>query len=326
MMTMILLFGLAVSFLISLIFAPFFIPLIRKLHFGQYIREEGPKSHQKKAGTPTMGGVIFLLAIILSVLIVALRYHATSQDTYMLLFATLGFGAVGFLDDFIKVVMKRNMGLTSKQKMLGQLIVAIVFWFLVTRYDYSTALSFPGTWWTLDLGWFYPLFAVFLLIGVPNATNLTDGLDGLLSGLAAIAFTAYAIIAYASMNLGAAVFATIMVGSLLGFLLFNAHPARVFMGDTGSLAIGGALAGTAILTHTEILLAVIGGVFVIETLSVIIQVISFQTTGRRVFKMSPLHHHYEKSGWSEWKVVTVFWLAGLLLAVIGIFLEVGLAN
>ncbi|RYL95418.1 phospho-N-acetylmuramoyl-pentapeptide-transferase [Sporolactobacillus sp. THM7-4] len=324
-MTPILLFGLAISFLITLVFAPFFIPLLRKLHFGQYIREEGPKSHQKKAGTPTMGGVIFLVGLILSIIIVSVNYHVATQDTYMLLFVTLGFGLIGFIDDFIKIVMKRNMGLTSKQKMLGQLIIAIVFWLIVTHYDYSTYLSFPGTNWMINLGWLYPLFAVFILIGVPNATNLTDGMDGLLSGLASIVFAAYAIIAYYSMNLGVAVFSTILLGALLGFLIFNAHPAKVFMGDTGSLAIGGALAGIAILTKTEILLVILGGVFVVETLSVIIQVVSFKTTGRRVFKMSPIHHHYELSGWSEWKVVTVFWLVGLLLAVIGIYLKVGLS-
>ncbi|RYM07262.1 phospho-N-acetylmuramoyl-pentapeptide-transferase [Sporolactobacillus sp. THM7-7] len=324
-MTLILLFGLAVSFLITLVCAPFFIPALRKLHFGQYIREEGPKSHQKKAGTPTMGGVIFLIGLSLAILIIALRFHAATQDTYMLLFVTLGFGLIGLLDDFIKVVMKRNMGLTSKQKMLAQIVIAIIFWLILTRYDYSTYLSFPGTGWMINLSWFYPIFAIFILIGVPNATNLTDGMDGLLTGLASIVFAAYAIIAYYSMNLGAAIFAAVLLGSLLGFLIFNAHPAKVFMGDTGSLAIGGALAGLAILTKTEILLVVLGGVFVVETLSVIIQVISFKTTGKRVFKMSPIHHHFELSGWTEWKVVTVFWVVGLLLAAIGIYLKVGLA-
>jgi phospho-N-acetylmuramoyl-pentapeptide-transferase len=325
-MTLTLLFGLAISFLVTLIFAPFFIPFLRKLHFGQYIREEGPKSHQKKSGTPTMGGVIFLIGVLAGILVMGLRYHVTTPDTYMLLFVTFGFGLVGLLDDFIKISMKRNMGLTSKQKMAAQIIISLVFWFIITRYDYSTYLSFPGTHLMLNLHWFYPLFVIFLLVGVPNATNLTDGMDGLLSGLAVIAFAAYAVIAWFTMNLGVAVFAMVMLGALLGFLIFNAHPARVFMGDTGSLAIGGALAGMAILTNTEILLAVIGGVFAIETLSVIIQVISFKTTGRRVFKMSPIHHHFELSGWSEWKVVTIFWLVGLMLAVIGIYLKVGIVS
>jgi phospho-N-acetylmuramoyl-pentapeptide-transferase len=325
-MTLTLLFGLAISFLVTLIFAPFFIPLLRRLHFGQYIREEGPKSHQKKSGTPTMGGVIFLIGLLVGILVMGLRYGVTTPDTYMLLFVTFGFGLIGLLDDFIKISMKRNMGLTSKQKMAAQIIISLVFWFIITRYDYSTYLSFPGTHLMLNLHWFYPLFVIFLLVGVPNATNLTDGMDGLLSGLAVIAFAAYAVIAWFTMNLGVAVFAMVMLGALLGFLIFNAHPARVFMGDTGSLAIGGALAGMAILTNTEILLAVIGGVFAIETLSVIIQVISFKTTGRRVFKMSPIHHHFELSGWSEWKVVTVFWLVGLMLAVIGIYLKVGIVS
>ncbi|MFT8317218.1 MAG: phospho-N-acetylmuramoyl-pentapeptide-transferase [Sporolactobacillus sp.] len=320
------LFGLAISFLCTLVIGPFFIPLLRRLHFGQYIREEGPKSHMKKAGTPTMGGVIFLLGLVVGVAVMAVRYHLATQDTYMVLFVTLGFGLIGFLDDFIKIVMKRNMGLTSKQKMLGQLFIAIVFWFFVTRYDYATYLSVPGTNWMIDLHWLYPLFVIFLLVGVPNATNLTDGMDGLLSGLTAIAFAAYALIAIVTNDLGIAVFSTTMLGAILGFLIFNAHPAKVFMGDTGSLAIGGALAGMAILTKTELLLAIIGGVFAIETLSVIIQVISFKTTGKRVFKMSPIHHHFELSGWSEWKVVTVFWIAGLLLAAISVYLKVGLTN
>ncbi|RYL92872.1 phospho-N-acetylmuramoyl-pentapeptide-transferase [Sporolactobacillus sp. Y61] len=319
-----LLFGLAIAFLSTLVLAPIVIPLLHRLHFGQYIRREGPKSHQKKAGTPTMGGVIFLLGLIIGVLIMAFKYHAATPETWMLLFVTLGFGLVGLLDDFIKVVMKRNMGLTSRQKMLGQLVIAVAFWLILTRYDYSTYLYFPGTDWMINLGWFYPVFIIFLLVGVPNATNLTDGMDGLLSGLAAIVFAAYTVIAWTSMSLGVATFATAMLGALLGFLIFNAHPARVFMGDTGSLAVGGAIAGMAILTNTEILLAIIGGVFVIETLSVIIQVISFKTTGKRVFKMSPIHHHFELSGWSEWKVVTVFWLVGLILAVIGVYLEVGM--
>ncbi|MCI1857622.1 MAG: phospho-N-acetylmuramoyl-pentapeptide-transferase [Sporolactobacillus sp.] len=321
------LLGLAISFLITLAVAPLLIPLLRKLHFGQYIRKEGPKSHQKKAGIPTMGGVIFLVSITASVIFLAMKYGVVSQDTYMLLFVTLGFGLIGLIDDFIKVVMKRNMGLTSKQKILAQLVIAVIFWFFVTRFDYSTAVAFPGTNWSLNLHWFYPLFAIFLLVGVPNATNLTDGLDGLLGGLAAISFAAYAVIDfYDPMQAlsGDAVFAMIMVGAMLGFLIFNAHPARVFMGDTGSLAIGGALAGMAILTHTEILLAIIGGVYVIETLSVIIQVISFQTTGKRVFRMTPIHHHFELSGWSEWKVVVIFWLVGLLLALIGVYLKVGI--
>lgn len=318
--------GLGISFLITLLFAPLAIPVLHLLHFGQYIRKEGPKSHRKKAGTPTMGGVIFLISMLITLLIMGLKFHVATQETYMLLFVSLGFGLVGFVDDFIKIVMKRNMGLTSKQKMLGQLIIALVFWYIVTRFHYSTALFMPGTNWSVDLHWFYPFLAIFLLIGVPNATNLTDGMDGLLSGLAAISFAAYAVIAYATMNLGVAVFAMVMLGAVLGFLIFNAHPARVFMGDTGSLAIGGALAGMAILTKTEVLLAIIGGVYVIETLSVIIQVVSFKTTGKRVFRMSPIHHHFELGGWSEWKVVTVFWIVGLILAVIGVYLKVGMMN
>ncbi|MFT8871443.1 MAG: phospho-N-acetylmuramoyl-pentapeptide-transferase [Sporolactobacillus sp.] len=319
-------FGAALSFLCALIIAPFFIPFLRKLHFGQYIREEGPKSHQKKAGTPTMGGIIFLAAAGVATVIMTVRFHFASEDTWMLLFVTIGFGLVGFIDDFIKVVMKRNMGLTSKQKMLGQLVVALVFLVLVAHFHvgYATYIAIPGTHLAVDLHWLYPVFAIFLLVGVPNATNLTDGMDGLLAGLTVIAFAAYAFTAMSDDAFGVSVFVAVMIGAVLGFLLFNIHPAKVFMGDTGSLAIGGALAGIAILTKTELLLAIIGGVFAVETLSVMIQVVSFKTTGKRVFRMAPIHHHFELSGWSEWKVVTVFWLAGLALAVIAIYLKAGM--
>lgn len=323
-MTFVLLFSLAASFLVALVIAPFFIPILKTLHFGQYIRDEGPKSHRKKAGTPTMGGIIFLIGLISGTLIVAVKYHLVTTDTYLLLFVTVGYGLIGFLDDFIKVVMKRNMGLTSKQKLLGQLIVAVIFFVILAQTRFSTDIAIPGTSLHLDFHWVYVLLVIFMLIGTSNATNLTDGMDGLLAGTAVVAFGAYAVVAYDSSQMDVAVFATAVVGSLLGFLIFNAHPAKVFMGDTGSLALGGALAAVAMLTKSELLLVIIGGVFVIETLSVIIQVISFKTTGKRVFKMSPIHHHFELSGWSEWKVVTVFWLVGLVFAVLGIYLKVWL--
>lgn len=323
-MTFVLLFSLAASFLVALVIAPFFIPILKTLHFGQYIRDEGPKSHRKKAGTPTMGGIIFIISLISGTLIVAIKYHLVTTDTYLLLFVTVGYGLIGFLDDFIKVVMKRNMGLTSKQKLLGQLIVAVIFFVILAQTRFSTDVAIPGTSWHLDFHWVYVLLVIFMLLGTSNATNLTDGMDGLLAGTAAVAFGAYAVVAYYSLQMDVAVFATAVVGSLLGFLIFNAHPAKVFMGDTGSLALGGALAAVAMLTKSELLLVIIGGVFVVETLSVIIQVISFKTTGRRVFKMSPIHHHFELSGWSEWKVVTVFWFVGLIFAVLGIYLKVWL--
>jgi len=310
------------AFLIAALLSPIIIPFLRRLKFGQSIREEGPKSHQKKAGTPTMGGVMILLSIIITTLVMTGKFSSPTMETYLLLFVTIGYGIIGFLDDFIKVVMKRNLGLTSKQKLLGQLIVAIIFFFFLNKMGFSTYITIPGTDLSFDIGWTYIALLIFMLIGASNAVNLTDGLDGLLAGTAAIAFGAFAILAWHNSQFEVALFSLSVVGAVLGFLVFNAHPAKVFMGDTGSLALGGAIAAVAILLKLEILLVIIGGVFVIETLSVIIQVISFKTTGKRVFKMSPLHHHYELIGWSEWRVVTTFWLIGLVFACIGIYLEV----
>ncbi len=315
-------FTLVVAFAISVALSPIIIPFLRRLKFGQSIREEGPKSHQKKSGTPTMGGVMILLAIVIATIIMVAQYSNLTVEIYLLLLVTVGFGILGFLDDFIKVVLKRNLGLTSKQKLIGQLIVAVIFYIVINQLNFSTEIAIPGTDFGIDIGILYLPLIIFMLVGASNAVNLTDGLDGLLAGTAAIAFGAYAVIAFNAEQIEVALFCAAVVGAVLGFLVFNAHPAKVFMGDTGSLALGGAIAAVAILTKMEILLVIIGGVFVIETLSVIIQVISFKTRGKRIFKMSPLHHHYELSGWSEWRVVVTFWLVGLVFAVLGIYLEV----
>jgi phospho-N-acetylmuramoyl-pentapeptide-transferase len=316
------LFTIILGFLLTALLSPIFIPFLRRLKFGQSIREEGPKSHQKKTGTPTMGGIVIVLSIIIATLVMTGKFAQPSVKTYLLLLVTVGFGLLGFLDDFIKVVLKRNLGLTSKQKLLGQIIISVIFYLIYRQYHFSTAITIPFVHTTIDLGWFYVVFIIFWLVGFSNAVNLTDGLDGLVSGTAAVAFGAFAILAWNQSQYDVSVFSVAVVGSVLGFLVFNAHPAKVFMGDTGSLALGGAIAAIAILTKMEILLIIIGGVFVIETLSVIIQVISFKTTGKRVFKMSPLHHHYELVGWSEWRVVVTFWAVGLLCAILGIYIEV----
>ncbi|PEJ60324.1 MULTISPECIES: phospho-N-acetylmuramoyl-pentapeptide-transferase [unclassified Bacillus (in: firmicutes)] len=310
------------AFIIAVILSPIFIPYLRKLKFGQSIRDEGPQSHKKKSGTPTMGGIIILIALSLSALLISMYFDVLSTRTYVLLFVTICFGVIGFLDDYIKVVKKRNLGLTSKQKFICQVIVSIIVFFAIRAMGVSTSISIPGTNYSFDLGFIYVLLIIFMLVGTSNAVNLTDGLDGLVSGTAAIAFGAYAVLAYNQHQLDVAIFSIAVVGAVLGFLVFNAHPAKVFMGDTGSLALGGALAAIAIVTHLEILLVVIGGIFVIETLSVMIQVASFKATGKRVFKMSPLHHHYELSGWTEWRVVVTFWFVGLLFALLGIYIEV----
>ncbi|MGM0919817.1 MAG: phospho-N-acetylmuramoyl-pentapeptide-transferase [Bacillota bacterium] len=324
MLEQIILFTIIMGFLISVLISPIFIPFLRRLKFGQSIRDEGPKSHQKKSGTPTMGGIMIILSVIVTTLVMSYKFAEPSVEMYLLLFVMFGYGLLGFLDDFIKVVMKRNLGLTSKQKLIGQIIIAVIFYIVFKQYGFSSEIRIPGTDFSFDLGWAYVILIIFMLVGGSNAVNLTDGLDGLLSGTAAVAFGAFAVLAWNQSQYDVAIFSVAVVGAVLGFLVFNAHPAKVFMGDTGSLALGGAIVTVAILTKLEILLVLIGGVFVIETLSVIIQVISFKTTGKRIFKMSPLHHHYELTGWSEWRVVVTFWTVGLVFAVLGIYIEVWL--
>ncbi|MCL7746369.1 phospho-N-acetylmuramoyl-pentapeptide-transferase [Halalkalibacter alkaliphilus] len=324
MLERVLLLTLLASFLIAVLLSPIFIPFLRRLKFGQSIREEGPKSHQKKSGTPTMGGIVIVLTVLVTTIFISTRFLSFSQEILLLLLVTVGFGVVGFLDDFIKVVLKRNLGLTSKQKLAGQLVIAILFYFGLIQMDFSTEIHVPATNFSIDLGWLYLPLVIVMLVGASNAVNLTDGLDGLLAGTGAIAFGAFAVLAWHTGYIDVSIFSAAIVGSVLGFLVYNAHPAKVFMGDTGSLALGGAIAAIAIMTKMEILLILIGGVFVIETLSVIIQVISFKTRGKRIFKMSPLHHHYELSGWSEWRVVVTFWFVGMVFAVLGIYLEVWL--
>lgn len=316
------------ALIITLILGPILIPVLRVLKFGQNIREEGPKRHLAKAGTPTMGGIIFLVAIVVSALIMAEK--PTSLEMIILVSSMLGYGLIGFVDDFIKVVMGRNLGLRAYQKLIGQFTLAFLLTWVATQYlGRGTDLVIPFTSIHLDFGLFYYPFVAFIIVGITNAVNLTDGLDGLAAGTTFFSFLSYIIIALLVTSQGGrvailahesdlAVFAAAALGGCLGFLRFNKNPARVFMGDTGSLALGGALVGLAIITKTELILLLIGGVYVVEAFSVIIQVISFQTTGKRVFRMSPLHHHFELGGWSEWKVVIVFWLASLLCGILGI--------
>ena len=296
---------------------PLLIPELHKLKFGQSIREEGPKSHQAKSGTPTMGGIMIILAIVVATVAAA----PLTPAVLLALFITLGHFVLGFLDDYIKVVKKRNLGLKAKQKMLGQIIIAIVTMIVGTRVlGIDTTIWIPIADVNVDIGVGYYFLVLFVLVGTSNAVNLTDGLDGLASGTVAIASGAYALVCYMTGHYDLAIFSVAMMMACLAFLRFNAHPAKVFMGDTGSLALGGAVAAVGILTHTEILLAVIGFVFVCEALSVIIQVISFKTTGKRVFSMSPIHHHFELGGWKETKVVFVFWMVGLVASIVGLLM------
>lgn len=280
------------------------IPILRKHKARQSIREEGPKSHQVKAGTPTMGGIFMLLAVAL----VVLGNGLLDASVLWLLFLMIGHGFLGFLDDFIKAEKKRNLGLTAKQKLLGQLILAALFCYGCTevlQLPLAISIPFVNTEWFI--GWMYIPFVILVIVGASNAVNLTDGLDGLASGCCIIAFIAYAVFCYLHGIHDMGAFITICAGCCIGFLFFNYHPAKIFMGDTGSLALGGALAGMAVMTRTELLLVILGMVFVLEALSVIIQVASFKMFGKRVFKMSPLHHHFELSGWSEVHVVWLFW-------------------
>ncbi|MDI7741570.1 phospho-N-acetylmuramoyl-pentapeptide-transferase [Lysinibacillus fusiformis] len=312
---------LAISFIVSVVLAPIFIPILRRMKFGQSIREEGPQSHMKKAGTPTMGGIIFLISIIATTVIVGNMSDIFTTQSVVIILVLAGFGLIGFLDDGIKVIFKRNLGLTSLQKLIGQIIISIAAFLLLRLGSFDTSISIPFTEWSVDLGILYVGFLIFWLVGFSNAVNLTDGLDGLVAGTASIAFTAFGVIALFNEQADVALFTFAVTGALLGFLLFNANPAKVFMGDTGSLALGGALALVSILVKEELLLLLIGLVFVIETLSVILQVASFKLRGKRIFKMSPIHHHFELSGWSERKVVGVFWSTALVVALIAVISE-----
>jgi len=301
-----------ISFIIALLLGPLSIPLLRKLNVGQSIREEGPKSHIKKSGTPTMGGIIFLVAAIIT----SLTSGIINKDISLLIFSTLGFGAIGFIDDFIKVVLKRNLGLRAYQKLLAQILIAVI---LVI---YQTKTASQGTEiivpflnnFYLDLGILYLPFIIFVVVGTVNSVNLTDGLDGLATGITLIVLSFFSLVALKMGYGSVTVFSAALAGGCLGFLKYNAYPAKVFMGDTGSLALGGAIAAISIILKLPLILPIVGGVYFAETLSVILQVLSFKLTGKRLFKMSPLHHHFELSGWKETKVVTVFWSVTVLLS------------
>lgn len=296
---------LAESAVLTVILGFFAIPLLKKLKARQSIREEGPKSHRIKNGTPTMGGLFMLLAAVL----VVVFNKMIDPAVLWLLFLTLGHGFLGFLDDFIKAEKKRNLGLTANQKMLGQIILAVLFcWGVVDTLHLPYSIAIPFTQIDISIGLLYYPFVVLVIVGASNAVNLTDGLDGLASGCCVIAFSAYAVYCYMTGFNDLGYFIIILAGACIGFLFFNYHPAKIFMGDTGSLALGGAIAGISVMTRTELLLIFLGMIFVLEALSVIIQVASFQLTGKRVFKMSPLHHHFELSGWSEVHVVWAFWI------------------
>ena len=308
----------AIAAVVVLLLAPICIPILHRLKFGQSIRAEGPKSHQAKSGTPTMGGIFLIAGIVAATLIVA----DWNVEIFLALFILIGHFILGFVDDYLKVVRKHNQGLLARYKLAGQILIVIITTFVASELliDFSPTIWLPVINTTIDAGKLYLLFMLIVMVGASNAVNLTDGLDGLASGCMAIAASCYAVICLLTGHDELAIFCAATVGACIGFLKFNFHPAKVFMGDTGSLALGGAFAAVGILSRTEVLLAIVGFVFVCEALSVILQVISFQTTGKRIFRMSPLHHHFELGGWSEVKVVFVFWTVGLIFGVIGLSL------
>lgn len=306
--------AIAMAFVITVILGFPSIPLLRRIKAGQSIREDGPQSHLKKAGTPTMGGLFMIGAIVVTSLIV----EGTSKDILVLIFATLGFGAIGFIDDFIKVVLKRNLGLRAYQKMLLQIAMAValaVYQLKVSAFGTHVYIPFADI--NVNFGIFYIPFIVFVTVAMVNSVNLTDGLDGLASGVTipVCLFLGMTAVGYAYEGLG--VFAGAVAGACSGFLVYNHKPAKVFMGDTGSLALGGAISAIAVLMNVTMIIPVVGMVFVAEAVSVIIQVYVFKTAKKRVFKMAPLHHHFELSGWSEVKVVWIFSVVSVVLCIIG---------
>ncbi|EOH89301.1 phospho-N-acetylmuramoyl-pentapeptide-transferase [Enterococcus villorum] len=286
---------------------PLFIGYFQMKKQGQAIREEGPQWHNVKAGTPTMGGLVFLVAAILTGIWVGAWQKQLTPTLFILLFVLALYGAIGFLDDFIKIFKKRNMGLNSKQKLIGQIIGGVIF-YIVYHLESS-----PGN---FLFGLLYGGFVLFWLVGFSNAVNLTDGIDGLVAGLGSISFLTYAIIAWHQQQYDVLIVCLSVLGGLIGFFAYNRKPAKIFMGDIGSLALGGLLAAISIMLNQEWTLLLIGLIYVMETASVMLQVTSFKLTGKRIFKMSPIHHHFEMSGWSEWKIDIVFWLVSIATSLI----------
>lgn len=323
------LFALMIGFILSTVFGYFLIPILKKIKAGQRINVY-VENHQKKSSTPTMGGLIFIIPTIVTILILLFTKKIEfSVNLLIVLFVFISYSMIGFLDDYISIKKKRNEGLTQTQKLLLQFVVALVFYLLYSLYtDSKSVLEITALGIKWNLGWFYGVFILFLLVGSSNAVNLTDGLDGLAGGLSAISFLAFGLISWGSywiqgyQDMG--IFCFVLVGSLIGFLVYNTNPAKVFMGDTGSLTLGATLATIAILTSHELSLAVIGGVFVIETLTVIIQVISVKFFHKRVFLMAPIHHHFERLGWRESDIVKLFWIVGLILALLALIYGVWL--
>lgn len=314
---------LLVAYFLTVLMLPRLIKYLHVLKFGQAIREEGPQSHMHKKGTPTMGGISFIIAIVIS-LIVAMFLDSSNIKYYVLfIYTTISFSIIGYIDDMLIVVKKKNDGLAPRKKLMLQIIFSVIFYILVTFiYKDVNYVHIPVFDYNLNISYFYIIFLVFWQTGFSNAVNLTDGLDGLATSVTIITTSTFALLAYKENNFPVLVFCLTIVGALIGFLLFNRNPAKIFMGDTGSLALGGILAAISVILHKEVAFLFIGLVYILETLSVIIQVAYFKKTGKRIFKMSPLHHHFELSGYGEVKTVYIFVIIAVISSAIGYFVGV----
>lgn len=311
------------GFILSIIAGLILIPILRKLKFGQNVSTTVGERHMKKNGTPTLGGLIFIIPTILTLLLLKLKGSIDLSYNLVIILIVFGcYGLLGLADDWLKIKYHNNKGLSMMFKLLCQMAIALVFFYIYITNGGSPTLEISSLGIYINLKWFYGLFILFFIVGTSNAVNITDGLDGLAGGLSAIAFMAYGMLAWnaawMSGHQEVGIFCFVLVGTLLGFLLFNTHPAKVFMGDTGSLALGGALAAIAILTKHELSLALVGGVFVVETLSSLIQMVAIIKFKKKVFLMAPLHHHFEQLGWEEGDIVKLFYVVGLLLAMAAI--------
>lgn len=312
-----------IGFIIAIIFGYVLIPLLKKFKIGQNVSEYLSEQHKSKQGVPTMGGLIFIIPTLLTILVLLLlKKMEFTENLFIVLFVFLGYALVGFLDDYLIIKRHNNKGLTQLQKLFLQLVIALIFFYIFINSGHEPVLLIYTLGIEIDMGWFYGLFILFVLLASSNAVNLTDGLDGLAGGLSLIAFVTFGLIAWNSRGIygyqDLAIFCFILVGTLLAFLFYNTHPAKVFMGNTGSLALGATLASLAIITNHEITFVVVAGVFVVETLSCIIQTLSVVFRKKRVFLMTPLHHHFEKLGWQEQDIVKMFWVVGLILGMISI--------
>lgn len=321
--------GLMVAFFLSVFAGLVFLPLLKKLNFRQSVSHMITERHLLKEGTPTIGGIIFIIPTIITMLMLYLRGSLEiSSSLIIILFVFLSYSALGFADDFKKIVTHKNAGLSITTKLVVQILIAVVFFFIYMKDGGSTHLIISSLNIDWDLKWFYGIFILFLLVGSSNAVNITDGEDGLAGGLSAIAFLSFGIIAWGTTWVKGyqeiAIFCFVLVGALLGFLVYNTHPAKVFMGDTGSLGLGATLAAVAILTKHELSLAIIGGVFIAETLSSFIQIVAIRKFHKKIFLMAPLHHHFERLGWAETDIVKMFWIIGFMLGMGAIYYGVWL--